>query len=172
LKDQLSFVFFPLSRIIDLCNEVLSFTQKEGESIGVVWSWYKQLVRLGPKLSISEAMLMQHFMHGLSMKSVEYLDMTSEGVFVQCIVKEGKSILEKILSVSSLEDLQPRAPVLSEDMLIITYPIAWNIPASLARVEFLQLTAPELDSNAYIVDHTPSPLSIEEDHFVDDVGDM
>jgi hypothetical protein len=69
-------------------------------------------------------MLMQHFMHGLSMKSVEYLDMTSEGVFVQCIVKEGKSILEKILSVSSLEDLQPRAPVLSEDMLIITYPIA------------------------------------------------
>jgi hypothetical protein len=31
LKDQFCFAFFPLSKIIDLRNEVLSFTQKEGE---------------------------------------------------------------------------------------------------------------------------------------------
>jgi hypothetical protein len=34
LKDQFYFAFFPLSRIIDLRNEVLHFAQKEGESLG------------------------------------------------------------------------------------------------------------------------------------------
>jgi hypothetical protein len=33
LKDQFCFTFFPLSKTIDLHNVVLSFTQKEGESI-------------------------------------------------------------------------------------------------------------------------------------------
>jgi hypothetical protein len=111
-------------------------------------------------------MFMQHFVHGLS------TDMTSRGVFVQCLVEEGKSILEKILSVTPLEDLQPRALELSEDVPIITYPDASNIPTSPVKVEILQLTALELGSNEDIADPTPSPLSIEEDLFDDDVGDM
>jgi hypothetical protein len=115
---------------------------------------------------------MQHFVHGLSTKSTEYLDMTSRGIFVQCTVEEGKLILEKILSITPLEDLQPRALELSKDVPIITYHDASDIPTSPAKVEFLQLTAPELGSNENIVDHTPSPLSIGEDIFNDDVGDM
>jgi hypothetical protein len=111
-------------------------------------------------------MFMQHFVHGLS------TDMTSRGVFVQCMVEEGKSILEKILSVTPLEDLQPRALELSEDVPIITYPDASNIPTSPVKAEILQLTALELGSNEDIADPTPSPLSIEEDLFDDDVGDM
>jgi hypothetical protein len=55
---------------------------------------------------------------------------------------------------------------------IITYPNALDIPTSPAKVEFLQLTALELGSNEDIADHTPSPLSIVEDLFNDDVGDM
>jgi hypothetical protein len=34
LKDLFCFAFFPLSKIIDLRNEVLNFAQKEGESLG------------------------------------------------------------------------------------------------------------------------------------------
>jgi hypothetical protein len=56
---------------------------------------------------------MQHFVHGWSIESIEYLDMTSRGVFVQCTVEEWKLILEKILSITPLEDLQPTAPKLS-----------------------------------------------------------
>jgi hypothetical protein len=33
LKDQFCFTFFPLSKIIDLRNKVLNFSQKEGESL-------------------------------------------------------------------------------------------------------------------------------------------
>jgi hypothetical protein len=50
-------------------------------------------------------MFMQHFVHGLDTESAEYLDMTSEGVFVHCMVEEGKSILDRILSVTPHEDL-------------------------------------------------------------------
>jgi hypothetical protein len=34
LKDQFSFTFFSLSRIIDLHNKVLNFAKNEGESLG------------------------------------------------------------------------------------------------------------------------------------------
>jgi hypothetical protein len=50
-------------------------------------------------------MFMQHFVHGFSTESTEYLDMTSGGVFVHCTVEEGKLILDRILLVTPLEDL-------------------------------------------------------------------
>jgi hypothetical protein len=57
-KDQFCFTFFPLSKIIDLCNEVPNFAQKEGESLGAAWSRYNQLALSGPELSIPDAMFM------------------------------------------------------------------------------------------------------------------
>jgi hypothetical protein len=135
-----------LTKIIDLYNEVLNFGQKEGESLVVAWSRYNQLVLLGPELSIPDAMFMQHFMHGLDTKSTEYLDMTSGGVFVHCTVEEGKSILDRILSVTPLEDLQIKAPLISEDEPIITYSDASDISALQAREELLQLTTPGIGS--------------------------
>jgi hypothetical protein len=77
-----------------------------------------------------------------------------------------------ILSVTLHADLQPRAPTISEDESIITYRNASNIPTSLARVELLQLIAPEQGSNEHIEDHTPFPLSIEEDILIDDIGNL
>jgi hypothetical protein len=49
--------------------------------------------------------------HGLGTESADYLDMTSVGVFVRCVVEEGKSILDRILLVSPLEDLQIKSPL-------------------------------------------------------------
>jgi hypothetical protein len=94
-----------LSKIIDLCNGVLNFAHNKGESLGAAWSRYNQLSLSGPELSIPDAMFMQHFVHGLGTTSTEYLDMTSRGVFVHCMVEEGKSILDRILSVTPLKDL-------------------------------------------------------------------
>jgi hypothetical protein len=77
LKDQFCFAFFPLSKIINLRNEVFNFAQKEGQSLGAAWFRYHQLALSGPELSILDAMFMQHFVHGLDTESAEYLDMTS-----------------------------------------------------------------------------------------------
>jgi hypothetical protein len=133
LKRLVMFAFFPLSKIIDLRNEDLNFAQKEGESLGAAWSRYNQLALSGSELSILDAMFMQHFVHGLGPESAEYLDMTSGGVFVHCTVEEGRSILDRILSVTPLEDVQIKAPLISKDEPIITYPNTLDISASLAK---------------------------------------
>jgi hypothetical protein len=135
-----------LSKITDLQNEVPNFAQKEGESLGAVWSRYNQLALSGPELSIPDAMFMQHFVHGLGTASAKYLDMTSGGVFLHCMVEEGKLILDRILLVSLLEDLQLKAPHFSEEEPIITYPDASEVSTLPVR-ELLQLTAPEISSN-------------------------
>jgi hypothetical protein len=59
--------------------------------------------------------------------------MTSGGVFVHCTVEEGRSILDRILSVTPLEDVQIKAPLISKDEPIITYPNTLDISASLAK---------------------------------------
>jgi hypothetical protein len=147
-----------LFKIIELCNEVPNFAQKEGESLGAAWSRYNQLALTGQELSIPDAIFMQHFVHGLGTKSAEYLDMTSGGVFVHCMVEEGKSILDRILSVTPLEDLQIKAPLISTDELIIMYADASDISALPAREELLQLTAPGIGLENKIKDPTRFPL--------------
>jgi hypothetical protein len=159
-----------LSKIIDLHNEVLNFAQKERESLGAAWSRNNQLALSGPELSIPDAMFMQHFVHGLGTESTEYLDMTSGGVFVHFMVEEGKLILDRILSVTPLEDFQIKAPLISKDELIITYLDTSDILALPAKEGLLLLTTPRIGSKNKIEDPTPFPLSIEEDCFDDDIG--
>jgi hypothetical protein len=91
-------------------------------------------------------MFIQYFVHGLGTESIEYLDMTFGGVFVHCTVEEGKLILDRILSVTPFEDLQLKAPHISEEEPIITYPDASEVSTSPAR-ELLQLTTLEICSN-------------------------
>jgi hypothetical protein len=106
--------------------------------------------------------------HRLGTESVEYLDMTSRGVFIHCTVEEGRSILDRIISVTLLEDLQIKAPLISEDEPIITYQDTIDISASQAKEELFQLTAPGIGSEDEMEDPTPFTLSIEEDYFDDD----
>jgi hypothetical protein len=97
--------------------------------------------------------------------------MTSGGVFVHCTVEEGKLILDRILVVTPLADLQLKAPHISEEEHIITYPDASEVSTSPARA-LLQLTAPEISSNKEEDNPTPFPLSTEEDCFEYDIGNL
>jgi hypothetical protein len=94
--------------------------------------------------------------------------MTSRGVFVHCTVEEGRSILDRIHSVTLLEDLQIKAPLLSKDEPIITYLDTSDISTLPAREELFQLTAPGIGLEDKIEDPTPFPLLIEEEYFDDD----
>jgi hypothetical protein len=97
--------------------------------------------------------------------------MTSGEVFVHCTVEEGKLILDQIFLVTPLEDLQLKAPHISEEEPIITYPDASEVSTSPTR-ELHQLTAPEISSNKEEDDPIPFPLSIEEDCFEYDIGNL
>jgi hypothetical protein len=83
--------------------------------------------------------------------------MTSGGVFVHCTVEEGKSILDRILSVTPLEDLQIKALLISKDNPTITYSDTSDISALPTREDLLQLTTPGIGSEYKIEDHTPFP---------------
>jgi hypothetical protein len=108
--------------------------------------------------------------HVLGTESAEYLDMTFGGVFIHCMVEEGRSILDRILLVTLLEDLQIKAPLIFEDEPIITYPDTLDISASPANEELLQLTATGIGSENEIEDPTPFAVPIEEDCLDDDIG--
>jgi hypothetical protein len=138
--------------------------------LGAAWSRYNPLALSGPELSIPDAMFMQHFVQGLGIESTEDLDMTSGGAFVHSTIEEGKSIMDRILSITPLEDLQTEAPQISEDEPIITYLDTLDISALPAREELLQLTALGMNSKNEIEDPTPFPLSIKEDCFDNDIG--
>jgi hypothetical protein len=62
------------------------------------------------------------------------------------MVEEGKLILDRILSVTPLKDPQLKAPHISEEEPIISYPDASEFPTSPAR-ELLQLTASKISLN-------------------------
>jgi hypothetical protein len=89
--------------------------------------------------------------------------MTSGRVFVHFSVEEGRSILDRILSVTPLEDLQIKAPLISEDEPIITSPDTSDILTLPAWEELFQLTTPRIGSKYEIEDPTPFILSIGED---------
>jgi hypothetical protein len=143
---------------------------RRNESLGAAWSRYNQLALSDPELSIPDAMFMQHFVHGLGIESAKYLDMTFGGVFVHYMVEKGKLILDRIPSVTPLEHLQFKAPLISEDELIITYLDTSYISALPTKEELLQLTTPGIGSENEIGDPTPFPLSIQEDCFDDNIG--
>jgi hypothetical protein len=112
---------------------------------------------------------MQHFVHGLGTESIEYLNMTSGGVFVHCMVEAGKLILDRILSVTPPEDLQIKAPLIFEDEPIITYMDTSDISALPAKEELHQLTTSGIGSKNEIEDPTPFPILIKEDCFDNDI---
>ena len=59
--------------------EVVSFEQREEESLGAACAHYTELISLGPDLGIPEAIHLQHFAYGLRTNSATFLDKVSGG---------------------------------------------------------------------------------------------
>ena len=66
LWNRFCLVFFPISQIAALRQEILNFQQKEKESIGAAWDKFSILTRSGLDLSIPSHVLLPHFWLGLS----------------------------------------------------------------------------------------------------------
>jgi hypothetical protein len=95
--------------------------------------------------------------------------MASGGIFAHFTVEERKLILDRILSITLLEDLQFIALLSSDDEPIITYLDTSDISALPVKEELLQLTASGISLENKIEGPTPFPLSIKEDCFDDDI---
>ena len=94
--------FIPVSRVVSLCLEVLSFKQKENESLGTSWELFKDLINIGPDLAIQHPILLQHFYMGLNRETSKFLDIASGGSFLHVFVNLGRRIIDKILENTPL----------------------------------------------------------------------
>jgi hypothetical protein len=70
LQAKFCLTFFPISRVTHLQIEVISFKQRDKESLGAAWAHLVDLYSSGPDLAIPEPILLQHFYLCLSEKSV------------------------------------------------------------------------------------------------------
>jgi hypothetical protein len=69
LRNKFCLMFFPISQIAALRQEILSFQQKEKETIGAAWDCFSMQTRSDSDLSIPSHVLLQHFWLGLSKES-------------------------------------------------------------------------------------------------------
>ena len=53
--------FFPISRVVRLRSEVLSFKQKKKESLGTAWERFNTLINTSPYVAVQDPILLQHF---------------------------------------------------------------------------------------------------------------
>ena len=56
--------FFLISGVVSLRIEVLSFKQKEKESLGVAWAYFNDLFNSAPDLTIQDHMLFTTLLYG------------------------------------------------------------------------------------------------------------
>jgi hypothetical protein len=82
LRNRFYLMFFPISRIAALRQEILNFQQKDKETIGAAWDGFSILSRSGPDLSIPNHVLLQHFWLDLSKESTLQLDISTRGSFL------------------------------------------------------------------------------------------
>ena len=102
--------FFPISGVVSLRIEVLSFKQREKDSLGAAWARFNDLVNSGPDLAIQDHMLLQHFYMGLSGETAQLLDTTSGDDFLHCSASEGRNILRKIQENTAYTSVHDDSP--------------------------------------------------------------
>ena len=89
--------FYSLDRIADLRLEVLSFKQKDNETLGKSWKRFSDLLESGPNLSLEDPILLFHFLRGLQYNHKQMLHTMSRGSFFYIPANEAKGILNRIL---------------------------------------------------------------------------
>jgi hypothetical protein len=81
--------------VVSLRIEVLSFKQKEKESLGAAWARFNDLVNSGPNLAIQDHMLLQHFYVGLMGRPHNFLIQLLEVPSYIALLVKGETSLEK-----------------------------------------------------------------------------
>jgi hypothetical protein len=97
LREKFCLTFFPMSRVVTLWLEILSFKQLEKETLGTAWARFTNSLASGPDIGISEPILLQHFRMCLDVESAKFLDTSSGGLFSHLTPSDRKVVLGKIL---------------------------------------------------------------------------
>ena len=116
LWDNFCLAFFPLFRIADLRIEILTFKQREKETLGAAWARFTSLTNSGPNLSLPDHVLYYHFYRGLNKEAALHLDIASGGSFTHKLTDEGRAILERILENTPYTSIYDEFPELEKEV--------------------------------------------------------
>jgi len=97
LRSNLRLDFYTILQIVDLRVKILTFKQKENESLAQSWICFLELLESGPHLNIEGPTLLQHFYKGLHKKDRELLNTTFGGSFLHKPSSKAKLMLDRIL---------------------------------------------------------------------------
>ena len=126
LKDEFCLFFYPVSKILKLRVELMTYQQGD-ESLGATWERFIKLANSGPPHNIPEEMLMQHFVGGLKPESAQFLNITSAGSVLYKTVDEVREILEKVLNSTEYTGVfddpptPPTTPTDKQPLLALTF---------------------------------------------------
>jgi hypothetical protein len=81
LRSNFCIDFYLVSQIIDLRVKVLTFKQKNNESLASSWNHFTTLLDSVPDLNLQDPILLQHFYKGLHRDNSQLLNTTSRGSF-------------------------------------------------------------------------------------------
>ena len=151
----------PLSKIIALRMEALSFKQREGEFLGAIWARYAELISSGSNLGIPEALHLQHFVGDPRLDSAFHVENASRGYFLHKTISEAKAILYRILKHTEYTGIYEDLPKESQEpteraetFVQISTPCPQKI---------VELEAPASDPDPFSKDHRPFFLSMFDD---------
>jgi hypothetical protein len=97
LREKFCLTFFPMSRVVTIRQDILSFKQLYKDSLGTAWARFTNSLASGPDIGIPEPILLEHFRMGLDDESAKFLDTSSRGSFSHFTLSEGRHVLGKIL---------------------------------------------------------------------------
>jgi hypothetical protein len=114
LQTKFCIDFFPISRVAQLCCEVLLSKQKEKDTLGAAWAYFNDLISSRPDLTISNLILLQHVYLGLSKETAHYLDIALEGSFLHLSPRGGKDVLNKIVENTPSTGIHDECPEIDD----------------------------------------------------------
>jgi len=74
--------FFPHSKTVQLRNQIIRFTQEDGESLYDVWECFKEILRLCPHHGIEKWLIIHNFYNGLLLTTKMNVDTAAGGALM------------------------------------------------------------------------------------------
>jgi hypothetical protein len=86
--------FFPISRVLNVRKQVISFAQGEGKD--QAWERFNGLIKQGPRLGFFGDVLLHNFYFSLTPKCMRFVQMCAGGTIREKTLTEATQLLQRI----------------------------------------------------------------------------
>jgi len=110
LHNNFHLKYFPITKEVDLRNEILTFGQLEEQSLDKSWDCFIDLTLTSPNHRIPEHVLLEHFFAGLSREDKKSLNTASGGSFFHLSTSDARNWIDKMSGKTPCPSIQKPIP--------------------------------------------------------------